>query len=549
MSNFKKAILVLGTVMGLAGCLGLAACGDATNDGHEHTYSSEWVQVTAPTCTEPGEKESACTVKGCTATKKEAVSALGHKYKTEEKKKAECGVDGVLHVTCERGDYENDEVIPALEHDYRPDPEGYTPADCTHQSVTKQICIFCDDIKEIYGDPLGHTISNATIIKAPTCTETGLRAGKCSVCGTTFTEEKPDTMPAKGHTLSPINQAIIKAATCTETGTLAGTCSVCDEEATEVIPLAAHVWESDYKIDIVPTYTVKGRKSIHCKNCSIKKDQVDMPVLESETKLEHEFRLVNKAGSPMDVNCTAAIVDVEGNSTQATFKNGKCKISLLPDNYTVNLIELPTGYFTEPYTVGVGESICEFVVGLSVIEGSAPAGTVYKVGSVMYDFEVTDIENNTYKLSELAREYRLIMLNFWATWCGPCKMEFPAMDQAYRDYKDKVFIIAISTSSGDSVAKIKDFRDSMGLTFPMAAVQNSGGITNRFYYQGIPTTILISPDGIVLFQESGALQTKAQFTRLFDTYMASAPASANLAVQGERILTDAEYLTGKELEL
>ena len=61
---------------------------------------------------------------------------------------------------------------------------------------------------------------------------------------------------------------------------------------------------------------------------------------------------------------------------------------------------------------------------------------IYELGDVVHDFEVTATNGTTYKLSELLKEKKAVILNFWFLNCGPCKMEFPFLEQAYEDYAD-----------------------------------------------------------------------------------------------------------------
>jgi thiol-disulfide isomerase/thioredoxin len=71
------------------------------------------------------------------------------------------------------------------------------------------------------------------------------------------------------------------------------------------------------------------------------------------------------------------------------------------------------------------------LVPTGVIAEAAPAGTFYNVGDVMHDFSVLTSDGSTFTLSEVLKEKEMVMINFWATWCGPCKSEFPAMNNAY----------------------------------------------------------------------------------------------------------------------
>jgi len=63
------------------------------------------------------------------------------------------------------------------------------------------------------------------------------------------------------------------------------------------------------------------------------------------------------------------------------------------------------------------------------------------LGKPFQDFTVTDIDGNTFTLSEALKDHEAVLINFWATWCGPCRSEFPAINKVYEEYKDKGFII------------------------------------------------------------------------------------------------------------
>ena len=66
------------------------------------------------------------------------------------------------------------------------------------------------------------------------------------------------------------------------------------------------------------------------------------------------------------------------------------------------------------------------------------------LGKPFPDFTVTDIDENTFTLSEALKDHEAVLINFWATWCGPCRNEFPAINKVYEEYKDRVAFIALS---------------------------------------------------------------------------------------------------------
>src|SRR5947209_9223682 len=76
----------------------------------------------------------------------------------------------------------------------------------------------------------------------------------------------------------------------------------------------------------------------------------------------------------------------------------------------------------------------------------SPVATL-KIGEPMPDFELADVGGNTVELSEAIRGKKLVMINFWASWCGPCRVEMPSFEKLYNDEKDHGFIIQIGRAS------------------------------------------------------------------------------------------------------
>ena len=149
------------------------------------------------------------------------------------------------------------------------------------------------------------------------------------------------------------------------------------------------------------------------------------------------------------------------------------------------------------------------------IMSEAPEGTVYTLGDQIYDFSITTCDGSTFTLSEVLKEKQLVMINFWATWCGPCKSEFPAMNNAYIEYKDKVEILAISIT--DSIADVNNFKTLQGITFPMA--NDSIRLQDMFNVAAIPYSVIIDRNGMIVTTHLGAMTQKSDFTTLFDKYI------------------------------
>ncbi|MBP2077819.1 thiol-disulfide oxidoreductase ResA [Oceanobacillus polygoni] len=131
--------------------------------------------------------------------------------------------------------------------------------------------------------------------------------------------------------------------------------------------------------------------------------------------------------------------------------------------------------------------------------------TIYKVGDKAPDFMLQQINNNhdveTVQLSEL--EGKGVMLNFWATWCKPCKEEMPYMQELYPEYKDKgIEIVAVSLDGTELV--VDRFIGDYNLTFPIPHDKTSE-VRDLYKVGPLPSTFFINPDGEIQEIVSGAL--------------------------------------------
>ncbi|MGE6629484.1 thiol-disulfide oxidoreductase ResA [Bacillus sp. NPDC077027] len=117
-----------------------------------------------------------------------------------------------------------------------------------------------------------------------------------------------------------------------------------------------------------------------------------------------------------------------------------------------------------------------------------------KEGSIAPNFVLQSVKGDRIELNDL--KGKGIFLNFWGTWCGPCKQEFPYMANQYKQFKDLgVEIVAVNV--GESNIAVKNFMDAYGVNFPVA-MDKDRQVTEAYDITPLPTTFLINPEGKVI---------------------------------------------------
>ena len=138
-------------------------------------------------------------------------------------------------------------------------------------------------------------------------------------------------------------------------------------------------------------------------------------------------------------------------------------------------------------------------------------------GKTLPDFTVKTLDGEDFTLSESLKSHDLVLINFWATWCGPCRMEFPFLQDAWQQYADRIDVIALSVEETDTIKKLQRFAEQNGLTFRIGRDEN--GIFNRMRGNAIPTTLIVDRDGKIVYVDVGAKVSTDAFTELFDSLL------------------------------
>ncbi|MGI6742316.1 MAG: TlpA family protein disulfide reductase [Eubacteriales bacterium] len=139
---------------------------------------------------------------------------------------------------------------------------------------------------------------------------------------------------------------------------------------------------------------------------------------------------------------------------------------------------------------------------------SSPGNIENNAGDVVAntapDFTVKDSDNSDVKLSD--KFGKPIIVNMWATWCGPCISELPAFNKLAENYKDDITFMMVNLTDGsyDTVDAVKEFAVKNGYTFPVY-FDTEGNASNAYSVFSIPLTIFIDENGNVKEKHTGSM--------------------------------------------
>ena len=139
----------------------------------------------------------------------------------------------------------------------------------------------------------------------------------------------------------------------------------------------------------------------------------------------------------------------------------------------------------------------------------------------MTNFTLTDTDGNTYRLSDLLKEKKLVILDFWFATCNPCKEEFPFFEAAVQTFSDDIALLAINPI--DNLHTIKALRNQLNatsktaITFPM--LMDTCNLFLGFEVTNYPTTVFIDSTGRIMDIRIGTFPSKEAFLATIAQYL------------------------------
>jgi len=143
-----------------------------------------------------------------------------------------------------------------------------------------------------------------------------------------------------------------------------------------------------------------------------------------------------------------------------------------------------------------------------VMTGCAPPESP-QVGKMAPDFQLQSLDGQTVSLSDF--QGSPVLINFWASWCGPCIFEMPFIHMIHEQWSGKGLVI-LAINMGESPAKVRKFVEDHGISF-LVLLDTDQKAALKYNIRSIPATFFIDKDGIIQDMKIGAFTSKAEIER------------------------------------
>ena len=144
------------------------------------------------------------------------------------------------------------------------------------------------------------------------------------------------------------------------------------------------------------------------------------------------------------------------------------------------------------------------LVGVFVVNGWSMGSRVPVVGTPAEDFQLVDLNGNPQRLGDYRG--KVVLLNFWATWCKPCTTEMPAMQRTYDKLREKGFVV-LAVNELEDETEVREHIRQFGHTFPVL-MDRDNKVANQFGVYGLPVSFFIDERGVVREYIKGGLLTE-----------------------------------------
>lgn len=153
-----------------------------------------------------------------------------------------------------------------------------------------------------------------------------------------------------------------------------------------------------------------------------------------------------------------------------------------------------------PYAFLVAALVSALIVSINKIELRPYEVEYPEVTFISPEFDIPSLTGGNYKLSDYRG--KVVFINFWATWCGTCKVEMPSMEKLYQTFKKDGFEM-LTISVDKDISLIKPFMEKYKLTFPVLLDPESSIAKGKYKTTGVPETFIVNREGIIVYKAIG----------------------------------------------
>ena len=198
-----------------------------------------------------------------------------------------------------------------------------------------------------------------------------------------------------------------------------------------------------------------------------------------------------------------------GKATQQTLNKQRRKLRLFDVALTLGVILVVVAIFLVMNRAG-GENGGGSFVKFNPFTGRIPTSGGPEIGKTAPDFEIELLDGGTFRLSE--QEGKIVWLNFWASWCPPCRAETPDIQQVWSEEQGSDLML-VAVNYAEKTQTVEEFDQRLGLTFPIG-LDTTGQITTNYRVTGFPSHFLVDKNGVLREIWVGTMSQSAMHEKL-----------------------------------